>query len=215
MEQGCDAPWESAWTQRAPLERRAWRAPPLRRGPLVAIVAVHVVLVLLAIRTIRANRAPPPVAPDEVLVVDLIAPDAVSGVAPALRVAPIRRAREPARNAIVEPAAAPAEPEIGLFDAHGALVLPGTGDTFERRAPAATPAPRRATVVYTPTRFEKYFVRDKETLGQRLVRKVPLLGIVLSGVNAPNCGDDPDRVNEECDPQRAVQDLNALVHPFN
>jgi hypothetical protein len=220
MEQGREDPQDAAWAQRAPYRRERNRGATARqrRWPLVAIVCIHLVLIVIAMRIVREDHAPPA---RDVLEIELIAPPPRSDAVPSPRGVPAVRAAKPIADAApataTQPHAEPAAPELRLFDDRGALLLPkADADAFERRPARRAQLPeRRRALVYEPTRFAKYFVPDHETLGQRLVRKHPLLGIVLAGVNAPHCGTDPDHVPEECDPQRMVPDLNALAHPLD
>ena len=56
------------------------------------------------------------------------------------------------------------------------------------------------------TRFDKYWVPDKETLGQELARKYPIAALLLQGVNGDRC--PPRSIDPECenDAQPAFQD---------
>ena len=221
MEQGREDPQDAAWAQRAPfsIENRRGANERPRRGLVATIALAHLGLIALAIQTIREDRAP---RARESIEIELLAPPPARAVpsprggSPPRTAAPVRDAA-PGAVAIAPdnvPSAAPAQ----LFDENGALRLPRPDDDRFDRPPPAKPAAtlrRKRALAYEPTRFEKYFVPDHETLGQRLVRKVPLLGFVLPGVNAPHCGTDPEHVPEECDPQRMTPDLNTLTHPLD
>ena len=221
MEQGREDPQDAAWAERAPFRRERHFAAdePARRGPLVAIVALHVLLILIAIRFVREEHR---AAPEVVTIVELLPPEAAPETAipsppgQPRRTAPPHRTAPPSASTPVETAEPAAAQPLRLFDERGALLMPRPDDDrFDRPAPRSPPPKRRRAIDYEPTRFARYFVPDHETLGQRLVRKVPVLGYVLPGVNAPHCGTDPDHVPEECDPQRMTPDLNTLTHPLD
>jgi hypothetical protein len=52
-------------------------------------------------------------------------------------------------------------------------------------------------VEYRSTRFDKYWVPDKETLGQELARKYPIAALLLQGVHGDRC--PPRSIDPECE----------------
>lgn len=64
----------------------------------------------------------------------------------------------------------------------------------------------KSPVEYRSTRFDRYWVPDKETLGQELARKYPVAALLLQGVHGDRC--PPRSIDPECEneAQPAFQD---------
>ena len=61
----------------------------------------------------------------------------------------------------------------------------------------------KSPVEYRSTRFDKYWVPDKETLGQELARKYPIAALLLQGVNGDRCPPRSTDPKCESEPQPA------------
>ena len=215
----------SAWLR----ERRARReavVPQRRRGAIAVVVLLHVLL-LFALKSAMQVRWDDPLAEPAPLVVRFDQPTAAAPPDPALSVPEPAIAPPPTSvvpRTTVEPAQAvrtPAEPEpaseprmsVRLFEPDGALRLSREVVEAAEPAPEAVPEYRerrretnvwradKPAIVYRPTRFEKHWKPDHETVAQELVRKYPLLGLIIQNPGGqdrcPPNSLDPDCEGEE------------------
>ena len=172
------------------LARRRWRrgAQPVRPGRVVFLaflLTLHLgVLLLVREHSLRAR--PPAQRQDDVLVVRLLPREQDE---PAVVVAPqahLDRAEPPGARPGAPTggesdgeAPAPANSAY-LFEPDGSLKLPQgvlapePTSAFHNPEPTALPALRNP-VRYKPTRFESVWVKDHETLGERLVRETTVV----------------------------------------
>lgn len=210
----------SAWLRERRARREESAAPRRRRGAIVAVALLHVLL-LFALKSAMQVRwdAPPPDPAPLVIRFDETAPASASD--PALAVPEPATAPPPAvaPSSVRVPAQVartPADPEpvaqprmsMRLFEPDGALRLPR--EVVEAAEPAPEPVPEyrerrretnvwragRPAVAYQPTRFEKHWKPDGENLAQELVRKYPLLGLIIQNPGGqdrcPRDSLDPD-----------------------
>ncbi|HET9484051.1 MAG TPA: hypothetical protein VFO79_08845, partial [Xanthomonadales bacterium] len=110
---------------------------------------------------------------------------------------------------------APPPMQMRLFAPDGSLRLSREVIDAARPKPAPTPLYReraretdvwradRPAVVYAPTRLERYWKPDKENLAQELVRKYPLLGLVLQNPGGA----------DRCPPRSLDPDCEGAVDP--
>ena len=173
------------------LARRRWRRGARPVSPArVVFLALLLALHLGALLFLRASslRARPPAAPlEDVLVVRLLPPERqdepLAEVAPLERAA-VAKAPRPRPGGDVETEsetdvqAAPADGAT-LFNPDGSLNLPDAvrdqePTAFRNPEPAALPAPRNP-LPYKATRFDAVWVKDHETLGERLVRQTTVV----------------------------------------
>jgi hypothetical protein len=197
---------------------------------VAVVVLLHLVLVL-ALRSGMRVRFDDPPRESRPLVVrfDLDAPTPVD---PALELAPpddgaSLPAHATSRAAIAS--AASREPRIEarttepasratslrLFAPDGSLRL--SREVLDASAPKPAPQPGyrerapakpiwragRPAVVYAPTRFERYWKPDDENIAQELVRKYPLLRLVLSNPGG----------HDHCPPRSLDPDCEGAVDP--
>lgn len=134
---------------------------------------------------------------------------------------PARRAKPGEQTMSVEfgPPAPTTKPtaEVRLFGSDGRpLVSQSVIDAADAKPmPGYVDKPREGdrfvgdhdTVKYRSTRFNRYWRRDKETLGQEIVRKVPLAAIILQGVEGDPC--PPRSEDPECESQARPQKLES------
>lgn len=221
----------NAWF-RARRERRVEPPPTARRRVAIATVAVLHVLLLLALRAgmqpdfgapardemplvVRFDEETPAAREDPALA---IAPPA--GAAPPPREKPrVRGATTPDRTPAL-PSDAPvrdaAPTSLRLFEPDGSLRL--SDEVVEAAREPAAPAPQyrereRRTHVWRaerpriagtpPTRFERRWKPDGENLAEELVRKVPLLGLILQNPSG----------RDRCPPRSIDPDCEGAVQP--
>lgn len=194
----------------------------LRRIIIAGILVAHAIGALLIEQASEMRWRAPAAQAEQSFVIEFLPPDAAPPeVAP---VAPPRAASTPVPRTAPEPRteAAPVADEPGLavqflpadpapsldarrlFDPNGAVRLPEGLVTREPVAPRDVMAPR-PVLPFERTRFDRAWTPDGENLGQMAVRKVPLLGLLLQGVNGDPC--PPNSIDPECEanaqPQRA------------
>ena len=207
--------------------RRLERAPVARRRTAIAVVVVLHLALLLALRAgmrVRFDVRPPDARafvvrfdldtgqPDDP-VLELAPPRSPSAVAP-----PPQRAPRAARNdGVVARATSTQRPStsLRLFEPDGSLRL--SREVVEAAAPAPAPEPEyrerpplrkiwradRPAIVHAPTRLERYWKPDRENLAQELVRKYPVLGIVLQNPGG----------KDRCPPRSLDPDCEGEVDP--
>ena len=157
-----------------------------RRASLAALSLLHLAVLAVLMRT---SAEPMPLArPDDVLVVELLPPDPAPPTVPHgpghRPVAPVREAAGPPKPAREVAPAEAQQPEPGtaatLFNPDGSLRLPraaeqpDTDTAFHQPEPARLPAPGHP-LRYKPTRFDAVWVKDREQLGEKLLRKTTVV----------------------------------------
>ncbi len=161
---------------------------------------------------------PPLEAPTPEATPELAAPAASPTTPPPT---PARRAKPGEQTMSVEfgpPApTTTSAPPVRLFGSDGRpLVSQSVVDAADAKpAPGYVDKPREGdrfigdhdNVQYRSTRFNRYWRRDKETLGQEIVRKVPLAAILLQGVEGDPC--PPRSEDPECEAQARPQKLES------
>lgn len=216
----------NAWF-RARRERRIEPPPTRRRRVAITIVALLHVALLLALRAgmrvdferqrgdesplvVRFDEAPAATADDPALAIE---PPVRNATAPASAPRVERNETESVRDAAPAPEAVaePARTSLRLFEPDGSLRL--SDEVVDAARPAAAPAPRyrereRRTNVWRaerpriagtpPTRFDRHWKPDGENLAEELVRKYPLLGLILQN---PGGGDrcPPRSIDPDCE----------------
>ena len=220
----------NAWF-RARRERRIEPPPTTRRRIAIGLVALLHLALLLALRAGmrvdfepgRADESPlvvrfdqGPVAPDDPALA--IAPPARDVVAPSSAPRVARNETAAVRDAAPArgPATEPPRTSLRLFEPDGSLRL--SDEVVDAARPAPAPAPRyrereRRTNVWRaerpriagtpPTRFDRHWKPDGENLAEELVRKYPLLGLILQN---PGGGD-------RCPPRSIDPDCEGAVQP--
>lgn len=212
----------SAWLR----ERRARResvVPQRRRGAIAVVVVLHLLLAL-ALKSGMQVRWDEPSHEAAPLVIRFDEPSPASPPDPALAVAPPATApppaavapataRAPADATRVPAAPAPAAPprtSLRLFEPDGTLRL--SREVVEAAEPAPGPVPEyrerkretdvwragRPAVAYQPTRFERHWKPDRENLAQELVRKYPLLGLIIRNPGGQD-GCPPNSLDPDCE----------------
>src|SRR5688572_12035216 len=219
----------NAWLRERRL-RRLERAPVARRRAAIAVVVLLHLLLVLGLRAGMRVRYDERSA-DEAAMVVRFDVDPATPIDPALDVVPPAASRVPTAaipprpRASREPGTADVAPRtsptqrtttsLRLFEPDGSLRL--SREVVEAAAPKAEPEPEyreraplkkvwradRPAIVHAPTRFERYWKPDQENLAQELVRKYPVLRIVL-----PNPGG-----KDWCPPRSLDPDCEGEVDP--
>lgn len=209
----------SAWL-RARRARRESTVPQRRRGAIAVVVLLHLLLVL-ALKSAMQVRWDAPTLDAAPLVIRFDDAAPASRFDPALAVPEPATASPPAAapstaRVPAQVARAPADPDaqshmsLRLFEPDGALRL--SREVVEAAAPAPEPVPEyrerkretnvwragRPAIVYRPTRFERHWKPDRENLAQELVRKYPLLGLVIRNPGGQD-GCPPNSLDPDCE----------------
>src|SRR5688572_5704552 len=186
-----------------------------RRVAIVTVAAIHLLL-LAALRSAMVQKpyVPPPRVDEAVMVVTFVddpvetvpdvppvaAPDSVAPPpAPSRDSTPRTAARfiESTTPDVAKPPPPDTNDAIRLVKPDGSLRLSQDVLNAANARPAPGFQPKDTTqpdfmahdspVEYRSTRFDKYWVPDKETLGQELARKYPIAAILLQGVHGDRC----------------------------
>jgi hypothetical protein len=223
-----DAAWAGASRVALPARPRAFSP-----GVLLLVILVHALLAWFAHRAMQlreaaraerdsaievrfiepdmpADRAPP--LPDVPVVAPSASPDAAPRVVPP---APPPLAADTSMSArFIEPdePASPPPPPMKLFNSDGSVrlsqdIINGPRPPPRQYQPRDTsPSPQMAhqsPLPYESTRFNRAWVPDGENLGQKIIRKFPLAGILLSGELMPKC--KVYSIAKECEDQAVPQ----------
>ncbi len=221
---------DAAWAE-AGRAARTEHARAFSPVVLLIVVLMHALLAWFAHRAMQLREAarleresaievrfiePEPVDAPPTSVPEASAP-AISSAPQAADIAPMIATPAPADTAMsarfIEPdEPAPPPPAMKLFNSDGSLrlsqeLIDGPRPVEPDYKPRDTrPSPLMAhesPLPYESTRFNRAWVPDGENLGQKIIRKFPLAGILLSGELMPKC--KMNSIAKECEDQPVPQ----------